>query len=363
MWEFPRSSHLRTEEKSSKSSIHPRQIRSLDRLAHDLVAVHQRLTVLGACEIRGVNADGGEVLTDLGVLHGVEHGLFQHLYGWRVGSFTRAAGKLGLSQSALSHTISRLEARLGVRLLNRTTRSVAPTEAGTRLLETLRPSFQNIRATLGTLSTHSDKPAGTIRITSADHVAETIVWPVLRRLLPQFPDIKIELNVENGFVNIVEERYDVGIRLGNNVERDMIAVAIGPQERPIVVASQSYLALYPAPATPSDLANHQCINRRMATLGGHASWSFSKGGKQVRRRVDGQISSNRPELILEAAAAGLGCARVLESQAERYLADGRLVSVLDDWCPYIPGYHLYYPSRHQNSHALQVLIAALRYRA
>ncbi len=277
-------------------------------------------------------------------------------------SFTRAAGKLGTSQSALSHKIRRLEARLGVRLLTRTTRSVAPTDAGHTLLETLRPSLDDISRQLASLTSRPDALAGNLRITSADHAAETIVWPVLQRLLPLHPDLNVELDVENGLVDIVAERYDAGIRLGHNVDKDMVAVPIGPPERTVVVASPAYFAAHPVPRTPADLAAHRCINRRMPTLGGPSAWSFEKDGKKMKVRVAGQLAFNRPEMILEAAVAGFGLACLLESQALALVRAGRLVRVLEDWCPVLPAYHLYYPSRRQNVPAFQLLVEALRYR-
>lgn len=275
-------------------------------------------------------------------------------------SFTRAAARLGTSQSALSHKIRRLEARLGIRLLTRTTRSVSPTEAGERLLQTLRPALADIGTQLAGLTDFRDKPAGTVRITSADHVAETILWPALNRLLPNFPDIAVEVNVDNGFVDIVAERYDAGIRLGHNVDKDMIAVPIGRPERVIIVGSPAYFAKRPIPKTPDDLSTHQCINRRFPTQGSLEVWNFCKDGEQVRARVSGQLAFNRPEMILEAVISGFGLGRMLESQVLRHVEAGRLVRVLEDWCPELPGYHLYYPSRNQNTPAFQLVVDALR---
>ncbi|WP_122315272.1 LysR family transcriptional regulator [Pseudomonas cichorii] len=277
-------------------------------------------------------------------------------------SFTRAAGRLGTSQSALSHKIRRLEARLGVRLLTRTTRSVAPTVAGEKLLATLRPALAEIEAQLGALTDIRDKPAGSLRITTADHAAESILWPALHRLLPDYPDIQIEVNVDNGFVDIVAERYDAGIRLGNNLDKDMIAVPIGPAERSVVVGSPVYLATHPAPVTPEQLAAHQCINRQFPTLGGITPWQFVKDGRQTQVRVSGQLAFNRPEMIREAALAGFGLGCLLQSQVIDHLKEGTLVSVLEDWSPQFPGYYLYYPSRRQNTPAFQLLVEALRYR-
>jgi len=276
-------------------------------------------------------------------------------------SFTRAAGRLGTSQSALSHKIRRLEARLGVRLLTRTTRSVSPTAAGERLLETLKPALADITAQLESLTDVRDKPAGSIRITTADHVAETILWPALNRWLPKYPDIEVEITVDNGFVDIVAERFDAGIRLGENLDKDMIAVPIGPMERCVIVGSPSYLAKYPVPTHPDQLVNHLCINRRFPSLNGKSAWHFEKDGQATQVRVSGQVAFNRPEMILKAAVAGYGLARLLDSQVIHQVEAGRLVRVLDDWCPAFPGYYLYYPSRRQNTSAFQLLVEALRY--
>lgn len=277
-------------------------------------------------------------------------------------SFTKAAGKLRTSQSALSHKIRRLEARLGVRLLTRTTRSVSPTSAGEKLLLTLRPALAEIEAQLGALTDVPDKPAGSIRISTADHVAETILWPALIRFLPNYPDIQVEVSVDNGFVDIVAERYDAGIRLGDYVNKDMIAVPIGPFERGIIVASPSYLDAHPMPVSPDDLTRHQCINRKLTSLGGITAWHLESEGRPVPIRVSGQLAFNRPEMILQAALEGFGLAYLLESQALHHVEAGRLVRMLDEWCPEFPGYYLYYPSRRQNTPAFQLLVEALRFR-
>lgn len=276
-------------------------------------------------------------------------------------SFTRAAGKLGTSQSAVSHKIRRLEARLGIRLLTRTTRSVALTEAGERLLETLRPALAIIEAQLGALTVVGDKPAGNVRITTADHASETILWPILRRVLPDYPDVAVEVTVDNSFVDIVAERYDAGIRLGENVNKDMIAVPIGPPEQMILFGSPEYLAKHLPIHSPDDLALHQCINRRHASLGGFSAWQFEKGDEQAQIRVSGQLAFNRPEMIVEAVLDGFGLGYLLKSQVVAHLEAGRIVSLLEDWCPPFPGYHLYYPSRRQNTPAFQMLVNALRY--
>ncbi|MFB4390424.1 MULTISPECIES: LysR family transcriptional regulator [unclassified Pseudomonas] len=276
-------------------------------------------------------------------------------------SFTRAAGRLGTSQSALSHKLKRLEDRLGIRLLTRTTRSVSLTEAGERLLETLKPALEEITSQLATLTDIRDKPAGTIRITSADHVAETILWPALNRLLPEYPDIQVEVSVDNGFVDIVADRYDAGIRLGENLDKDMIAVPIGPAERCVVVGSPTYLAKYSVPTHPDQLSKHRCINRRFPSSGGISAWYFEKDGQQHQVRVTGQVAFNRPEMILEAALSGFGLAMMLDSQVTKQVKTGRLVRVLDQWCPEFPGYYLYYPSRRQTPPAFQLIVDSLRY--
>jgi DNA-binding transcriptional LysR family regulator len=277
-------------------------------------------------------------------------------------SFTRAAAKLGTSQSALSYTIRRLETRLGVRLLTRTTRSVAPTEAGERLLRTLGPALEDIAAELASLSELRERPAGTIRITTGEHPAEAILWPAFAKLLPNYPDIKVELTVDYGLVDIVAERYDAGVRLGEQVAKDMIAVRIGPNMRMAVVGAPSYFARRPQPRKPQDLVAHDCINIRLPTYGGVYAWEFEKNGRELKVRVEGQLVFNNVALRLNAALAGFGLAYLPEDQVQTHLADGRLVRVLADWCPPFPGYHLYYPSRRQPTPAFALLVDALRYR-
>jgi len=277
-------------------------------------------------------------------------------------SFTRAAARLGTSQSALSHTVRRLEASLGLRLLTRTTRSVAPTEAGERLIETLRPAFDDIDAKLAALTALREKPSGTVRISTSGHAAEMILWPALERLLPDYPDVNVELTIESGFVDIVAQRYDAGVRLGELVAKDMIAVRIGPDLRMAVVGAPSYFANRPTPKTPHDLTDHACINLRLATLGGLYAWEFEKDGRELNVRVDGQLVSNDTSMIVQAASAGLGLAFVLEDRVESLIAAGSLVRVLHDWYPPFPGYHLYYPSRRQPAPAFTLLVDALRYR-
>lgn len=277
-------------------------------------------------------------------------------------SFTRAAARLGTSQSALSHTLRRLEERLGLRLLTRTTRSVAPTEAGARLADTLRPAFDQIDDGLAALSALRDRPAGSIRITTGEHAAETILWPAIAKLAPQHPDIRIELALDQGLADLAAGRFDAGVRLGELVAKDMIAVRIGPEMRMAVVGAPSWFADRAAPETPHDLTRHACINLRLSTSGGLYAWEFERDGRALNVRVDGPLAFNHMGLVLRAASAGLGLAFVMEDQAAPLLADGRLVRVLEDWCPTFPGYHLYYPSRRQMTPAFAVLVDALRYR-
>ena len=279
------------------------------------------------------------------------------------GSFTRAAAKLATSQSALSHTVRRLEARLGLRLLARTTRSVALTEAGERLLRTIGPAFAQIDGGIALLGELRDKPAGTIRMTTSEHAAKTVLWPVLSPLLRSYPDLHVELVIDSGLTDIVTERFDAGVRLGESIAKDMVAVRIGPELRMAVVAAPSYFAAHPKPKTPQDLAEHLCINIRMATAGGLYAWELEKGSRDLHVRVDGQLVFNNPGMAVRAALDGLGLAYVLEDLVAEDLAAGSLVRVLADWCPPFAGYHLYYPSRRQPSAAFALLVEALRYRA
>ena len=277
-------------------------------------------------------------------------------------SFTRAAARLGVSQSALSHTMRALEERLGVRLLTRTTRSVAPTEAGERLLQGIGPRFEEIEAELTALNALREKPAGTIRINAGEHAAETILWPALEKFLPRYPDIRVELTVDNGLANIVAERFDAGVRLGEQLAKDMIAVRIAPDFRMVVVGAPSYFKRRDRPKRPQDLTQHACINIRLPTHGGIYAWEFEKRGRPIKVRVDGQLVFNSAVLRIKAALAGLGLAYVAEDQVQVQLSKGQLVQVLDDWCAPFPGYHLYYPSRRQSSPAFALLVDALRYR-
>jgi DNA-binding transcriptional LysR family regulator len=277
-------------------------------------------------------------------------------------SFTRAAAKLGTSQSAVSHTIKRLEARLGLRLLTRTTRSVAPTEAGERLIETLRPALDDIDERLAALSALREKPAGTIRINTSEHAAEMVLWPRLTRFLRDYPDIKVELTIEHGFTDIVAGRYDAGVRLGEQVARDMIAIPIGPEMRMAAVATPEYFARRKKPKTPQDIAAHECINMRFTTSGGLYAWEFEKNGRELKVRVEGQLAFNNGGLCLKAAMDGFGLAFVPEDRILAHVREGRLVRVLSDWCAPFPGFHLYYPSRRQHSPAFALLVEALRYK-
>jgi DNA-binding transcriptional LysR family regulator len=276
--------------------------------------------------------------------------------------FTRAAAKLGVSQSALSHTVRGLEERLGLRLLTRTTRSVAPTEAGERLVQTVGPRFDEIDAELAALSALREKPAGTIRITAGEHAAEAVLWPALATLLPRYPDIKVELMVDNGLTDIVAERYDAGVRLGEQVARDMIAVRIGADWRIAVVGAPSYFAKRTSPKKPQDLTAHDCINMRLPTYGGLLPWEFEKRGHELKVRVEGPLVFNTIALRLNAALAGLGLAYLPEDVVRTHVAEGRLIQVLVDWCAPWSGYHLYYPSRRQPTPAFALLVDALRYR-
>jgi DNA-binding transcriptional LysR family regulator len=277
-------------------------------------------------------------------------------------SFTRAAAQLGVSTSALSHTVRGLEERLGVRLLTRTTRSVAPTDAGERLLGVIGPHFDEIEAGLAALSELRDKPAGTIRITCADHPAETILWPALERFMPEYPDINIEVSVDDTLLDIVEERFDAGVRLGEQVAKDMISVAISPEVRMAVVGSPAYLAAHGEPQTPHDLASHKCINVRLRARGGLYPWEFEKSGRELKVRVEGQAAFNDARLLIKAARASFGLAYVFRDLVETELSSGELVEVLSGWTPPFTGYHLYYPSRRQQSPAFALLVEALRYR-
>jgi len=288
--------------------------------------------------------------------------LFAFVTVAREGSFTRAAAQLRVSQSALSHTIRALETRLGLRLLTRTTRSVSPTEAGERLLQTVGPRFEEIEGELAALSELRDKPAGTVRITAAEHAANTVLWPKLAKFLPDYPDIRVEIIVDYRLNDIVAERYDIGVRLGDQVEKDMVAVRIAPDLRMAIVGSPTYFAKRSLPRIPHDLAEHNCINLRLPTYGGIYAWEFEKDGRETKVHVQGQLVFSSSPPMLKAALTGFGLACVPEDMAQDHITQGHLTRVLEDWCPAFPGYHAYYPRRRQSSPALSLVIDALRYR-
>ncbi|AFR04356.1 LysR family transcriptional regulator [Pectobacterium brasiliense] len=276
-------------------------------------------------------------------------------------SFTKAAAKLGLSQSALSHSIRGLEERLGVRLLTRTTRSVAPTEAGEKLAHSLGPHFADIESELVALGDMRERPAGNIRITAGEHAVDSILWPVLKPFLANYPDINVDITVDNALADIVLGRFDAGIRLGEQVEKDMIAVRVAPEMSMAVVGSPNYFARNPAPVTPQDLQHHRCINLRLPTMGGIYAWEFEKNGREIKVRVEGQLTMNSLRQRIDAALIGLGLAYVPEDSVRDDIASGRLVRVLTEWCPPFPGYYLYYPSRKQHTTAFSLFVEALRY--
>ena len=277
-------------------------------------------------------------------------------------SFTRAASKLGVSQSALSHAMRALEERLGLRLLARTTRSVSPTDAGQRLLDTLRPALEEISGGLAALGALREKPSGLVRINASRHAAHSLLWPALSRFLPAYPDIHVEITVDDGLADIVASRFDAGVRLGERVQKDMIAVRIGPELRMAVVASPAYFEKYQVPRAPQDLTAHDCINRRMPTSGGLYAWDFEKKGKPLKVRVSGSLIFSDNALTLRAALDGRGLGYVMEDEVAEHVAAGRLVRVLAEWCRPFPGYFLYYPSRRQTPPALAAVVEALRYR-
>lgn len=277
-------------------------------------------------------------------------------------SFTKAAVKLGVSQSALSHSIRRLEQRLDLRLLTRTTRSVGLTEAGERLMETVAPAFEEIDAKIITLTELRTRPAGTVRISTSEHAARTLLWPAVDRITRQHPEVKVELNIQSGLTDIVAERYDAGVRLGERLEQDMVAVRIGPRLRMATVGSPAYFEQHGVPAAPADLTGHACINLRMAG-GSIYQWEYEKDGRELKVKADGQLVLNDIDLILKAVIAGHGIAHLVEDRAIPLIEDGSLVRVLEDWCDPFDGYYLYYPSRRQPSAAFSLLLGALRYRA
>lgn len=289
---------------------------------------------------------------------------FNHLQAFvfvaRERSFTRAAAQLGVSQSALSHTIRGLESKLGLRLLSRTTRGVTPTEAGERLYATLEPHYAGIEAGLAALGELRDKPAGTVRITAHDHAATTVLWPKLSPLLAAYPDVRIEIDINYGLIDIVAERFDAGVRLGDQVAKDMVAMRISPDIRMAVVGAPSCVAGRALPAHPDQLANWRCINLRLPTHGGMYAWEFARDGRALQVQVDGQAVFNTTPQMLQAALDGHGLAYVPDDLVEDHVAAGRLVRLLPDWCPAFPAYHLYYPSRRQPSSAFSLVLDALR---
>lgn len=276
-------------------------------------------------------------------------------------SFTRAAAKLGVSQSALSHSIRGLEERLNTRLLTRTTRSVASTEAGERLIESVAPMITEIEKALQDLADNQENPAGNIRITAGEHALSTTLWPLLKPFLQRYPDVNIEFSVDNALTDIVSGRFDAGVRLGESVEKDMVAVRIGPDWRMAIVATPDYFAQHGIPQTPYELQNHCCINMRLPTLGGLYHWEFSKEDKAIRVKVEGQLVFNTLSARIDATLSGMGVSCVPEDSVKTYIAEGKLQSVLQDWCEPFSGYYLYYPSRKQHTSAFSKLIDAVRY--
>jgi len=276
-------------------------------------------------------------------------------------SFTKAAAKLGLSQSALSYSIRTMEERLGVRLLTRTTRSVSLTEAGDRLFRSIAPKFDEIASEIAALSALRDKPAGIVRITTVEHAGETIIWPAMVGLMRDYPDIRVEIIHDYGLADIAADRFDAGVRLGEQVDKDMISARIGPDFRMGVVVAPSYFVSRSRPVTPEDLADHACIPLRLPT-GGFAPWEFRKEGRELKVRVQGHAAFNTLAMIRQASLEGFGLAYLPEDLVTYPLEEGRLVRVLEDWCPIRPGYHLYYPSRRQLSPAFALVLETLRYR-
>lgn len=278
------------------------------------------------------------------------------------GSFTRAAAKLGLSQSALSYAVRMLEERLGLRLISRTTRSLSLTDAGERLLHSLRPAFDHIDNEIAAITALRHKPAGTIRITTFRHAARMVLWPALLKLLPEYPDITVEIDINEGLTDIVAGRFDAGIRLGEQVQKDMVALRVSADIRMAVVGSPSYFANRKMPESPRELNEHSCVSYRQTTGGGLYAWEFERDAVELEVRVNGPLVLNDNEMLETAALDGLGLAYTFESQVAKHIADGRLIRVLEAWCQPIPGYHLYYPSRRQHTPAFLLLVEALRYK-
>ncbi|MBO9580614.1 MAG: LysR family transcriptional regulator [Sphingobium sp.] len=291
---------------------------------------------------------------------------FNHLTWFRIvaeeRSFTKAAARIGVAQSTLSHMIKQLEARMGIRLLTRTTRNVATTVAGERLLQTITPRMAEIEDEIAALMAFREKPSGSIRLTLSDHALENVVWPKLKPILGDYPDIGVELCVDGSFRNIVEEGFDAGVRLGESVEKDMIAVRIGPDFRLVAVASRDYLTRHGTPEHPEQLLRHNCINIRHTSAGGLYAWEFEKDGKALRVRVRGQLTFSDSYAMADAAESGFGIAYVPESIVAERIVLGKLVQILDDWSPFFDGYFLYYPSRRQNLPAFKIIVDALRHR-
>ncbi len=277
-------------------------------------------------------------------------------------SFTRASAQLGVSPSALSHSLRRLEEQLGIRLLSRTTRNVSATDAGERLIKSIGPRLEEIESELIGLSELRDKPTGTIRITAIEHATDTIIRPALEKLLPKYPDIHVEVIVDYGLTDIVEKRLDAGVRLGEQIAKDMIAVPIGPDVSMAVVGSPSYFENVQRPKNPRDLTSHNCINLLLPTFGGLYAWEFERSGREIKVHVEGQLVFNNPTLIVSAALGGLGLAYVPDVMVHHHIREKRLVRVLSEWCPKFPGYHLYYPNRRQPSPAFSLFVDTLRYR-
>jgi DNA-binding transcriptional LysR family regulator len=296
----------------------------------------------------------------------MRHGDFSELAAFiavaEAGSFTRAAAKLGLSQSALSYSVRMLEQKLGVRLISRTTRSLSLTDAGERMLHSLRPAFEHIESEIAAVTALRDKPSGTIRITTFRYAATSVLWPVITKFLAGYPDIEMEIILDEGLTDIVAGRFDAGIRIGEQIQKDMVAVRIGPELRMAVVGSPSYFENRKVPLTPRDLGEHRGVSYRQTTGGGLYAWEFERGGEELQVRMNGPLIINDGQMLEAAALDGLALAYTFESQVSQYIADGRLIRVLDDWCQPFPGCHLYYPSRRQHTAAFALLVEALRFK-
>lgn len=291
------------------------------------------------------------------------HDLFAFLAVAQERSFTRAAAKLGTSQSALSHTIRGLETRMGVRLLTRTTRSVSPTEAGERLMLTVAPRLEEIEAEIAAVSELGDKPAGTIRITAIDHVIDHVIWPRLAQVLEQYPDVRVEISAEYRMVDVAAERYDIGVRYGDQVQKDMVAVRLTPDVPMTIVGSPRYFETHKVPVTIPDLLRHNCITLRLSSSGGLYAWELREGERRVEARVSGQVIFSGAYQMLNAALSGYGLAFLPEDLTQPHVDAGRLRRVMDDSCPPFPGLYAYYPSHRNSSRAMRLVVEAIRYRA